>query len=331
MCVCVCVFARMVWKSQIIIMSVKNRKFSLDSSVTVDGAGHLGTKKGSSLFSSKKHRHSQSLDEARQEMQELKDNLNFSRSLREQTIAEENLERSDGLINNHNFLKRNKSFHKLFAEIPEGENLTHTFTCALQKEVLYHGKLFVSENHVCFHSSVLLKDTKVVFPVSSVKEVKKHHSALSMLSIQTADGEKHSFVSLRNREMCYKLLQSLCLHAQGDSPNGSPHMSSTENEVGHDMMSSYSSLDDSMDHDFPKVPLDDDFPQTPSEATESERKSEGTAACSSLIKVFYVYMMLLVLLLFTSGYIGQRIVALQEQLNSLGSLTELTSQHTEQQ
>lgn len=35
------------------------------------------------------------------------------------------------------------------------------FTCALQKEVLYHGKLFVSEHHVCFHSSVLLKETKV--------------------------------------------------------------------------------------------------------------------------------------------------------------------------
>ncbi len=35
------------------------------------------------------------------------------------------------------------------------------FTCALQKEVLFHGKLFVSENYVCFYSSVLLKDTKV--------------------------------------------------------------------------------------------------------------------------------------------------------------------------
>lgn len=35
------------------------------------------------------------------------------------------------------------------------------FTCALQKEVLYHGKLYISENNVCFFSSVLLKETKV--------------------------------------------------------------------------------------------------------------------------------------------------------------------------
>lgn len=35
------------------------------------------------------------------------------------------------------------------------------FTCALQKEILYQGKLFVSENWICFHSKVFGKDIKV--------------------------------------------------------------------------------------------------------------------------------------------------------------------------
>lgn len=35
------------------------------------------------------------------------------------------------------------------------------FTCALQKEVLYHGKMYVSSEHICFYSSVLLRATKV--------------------------------------------------------------------------------------------------------------------------------------------------------------------------
>lgn len=35
------------------------------------------------------------------------------------------------------------------------------FTCALQKEILYQGKLFLSENWICFHSKVFGKDTKV--------------------------------------------------------------------------------------------------------------------------------------------------------------------------
>uniref|UniRef100_A0A3B4YN04 GRAM domain-containing protein 2B-like n=1 Tax=Seriola lalandi dorsalis TaxID=1841481 RepID=A0A3B4YN04_SERLL len=235
------------------------------------------------------------------------------------------------------------------------------FICALQKEVLYHGKLFLSENHVCFHSSVLLKDTKVVIPASSVRHVKKHNSALSVLSIQTAEGEKYSFVSLRNREVCYRLLQSICSNAQHrGSPNSSPHLSSGENEADNDMVSSQSSFEDSIDNDLTRqnsINLDNGFPLF---------SSEGPSGCSStrqsslideddradswvgwviemvapflvlreirnLSVLFYIYMMLIVLLLLASGYIGLRITALEEQLNSLGALAELSFNHREYQ
>ncbi|XP_008289693.1 GRAM domain-containing protein 3-like [Stegastes partitus] len=277
-------------------------------------------------------------------------------SLREQTIAEENPERSDGSINRQSFSKRNKSFHKQFPEIPEEEKLTHTFTCALQKEVLYHGKLFVSENHVCFHSSVLLKETKVVVALSSVREVKKHNSALSVLSIQSVDGEKYSFVSLRNREMCYKLLHSICSHVQGESANSSPHLSSAENEADHDAAStSFSSLEDSGDQDFSNVDIDNSFLQMSSEgptrsnsirhsslidedykdvwwiwrATDRVTPFFFLKGSRNLSVFFYVFILLLVLLLLASGYIGLRIIALEEQLNSLGALNDLSSYHRE--
>ncbi|XP_040911402.1 GRAM domain-containing protein 2B-like isoform X3 [Toxotes jaculatrix] len=334
-------------------MSLKGRRFSLDSAVYLDGAGVLSHRRGSVKFISKKSKQSQSLDEARVEIQEFNHSLNSNVSVREQTIAEESPERSHELTNNHSFLKHNKSFHKLFPEIPEGENLTHTFTCALQKEVLYHGKLFVSESHVCFHSSVLLKDTKVVIPTSSVSEVKKHNSALSMLSIQTADGEKHSFVSLRNRETCYKLLQNICSHVQqGESPSSSPHLSSAENEAEHDVPSSYSSLEDSIDHDVSRqdsrCPSSEGATRCSSTRQSSLTDEDDREAASWIWRVFekftpffflseirnlsilfYIYMMLIVLLLLTSGYIGLRITALEEQLNSLGALTETSLHHKE--
>ncbi|KAM9719838.1 GRAM domain-containing protein 2B-like [Menidia menidia] len=268
---------------------------------------------------------------------------------REETIPEENLERSDGFIRDHSFLKHSKAFHKFFEEIPEDESLTHVFTCALQKEVLYHGKLFISERHMCFHSSVLLKDTKVVIPVSTVKEIKKHNSALSMLSIQTSSGEKYLFVSLRNREKCYKLLQAVCSHTQEGSPNSSPHLSSAENEADHDMLSSYSSLEDSIDNDLGGI-YHGDLPQMSSQVPRrdaSDRQSLGyedhrdESRIGSVTKkvmplsafreikdlriVFYIFMMLVVLLLLVSGYIGLRITALEEQLDSLGALPEWSS------
>ncbi|KAF1383991.1 hypothetical protein PFLUV_G00137580 [Perca fluviatilis] len=341
----------MSWKYFFSTMTAKCRRFSLDSSVScLDGVGRLDARRGSSRFSSKESK--KSLDDARLEIQKLNHSLNSNMPLREQTIAE----RSNWLPNNNSFRKHKKTFHKLFQEIPEGENLTHTFICALQKEVLYHGKLFVCENYVCFHSSVLLKDTKVVIPGSSIRGVKKHHSGLSMLSIQTADGEKYSFVSLRNREMCYELLQTVCSHAQEESVNGSPHISSAENEVDHDVTSSYSSLEDSIDHDLSRqnsIYLDNGLPQM---------SSEGPTRCSStrqnsltdeddrgasvrwirriterVVPLFflreirnlsflvYVYMMLTVLLLLGSGYIGLRILALEEQL------AELSLHHREYQ
>ncbi|KAK2822265.1 hypothetical protein Q5P01_022330 [Channa striata] len=148
-------------------MSLRSRKLSLDTLLCLDRNGNvLGGRRGSSRFSSKKSKQSPSLDEARLEIQELNHSLNATVTLRDQAVTEDSPERSHEL-NNHSLLKHNKSFHKLFPHIHEEEKIIHTFTCALQKEVLYHGRLFVSCNYVCFYSSVLLKDTKVVIPVSA--------------------------------------------------------------------------------------------------------------------------------------------------------------------
>ncbi|XP_034410906.1 GRAM domain-containing protein 2B-like isoform X2 [Cyclopterus lumpus] len=339
----------MSWKCLFSIMTVRSRRFSLDSSICLDRVGVLDSRRSSSRFSIKKPGECPSLDDARLEIQELNHSLTSSMK---QTIAEENIKRSDGLIHKNSFLKHSRTFHKLFQDIPVGENLTHTFTCALQKEVPYHGKLFVSENFVCFHSSVLLKDTKVVIPASSVQGVKKHNSTLSMLSIQTADGEKHTFVSLRHRELCYKLLQTVCSHVQETAVNSSPHVSSAENEADHDVHSSYSSLEDCGDRDLGKgngIYLDNSFPQMSSEAptrrNSTIQNTDGDNQAVSWIwritervsplfllrelrnlsTLFYVYMMLTVLLLLASGYMGLRIIALEEQLS------ELSVQHREYQ
>ncbi|XP_029309442.1 GRAM domain-containing protein 2A-like isoform X2 [Cottoperca gobio] len=318
------------------------RKFSLDNSVCLDGFGVFGGRRGSSRFSSKKSNQCQTLYDAQQDTQELNHSINSNMSLREHTVAEENFNRSDGLNNKNSFMKHNKTFHKLFQEIPERETLTRTFPCALQKEVLYHGKLFVSENYVCFYSSVLLKDTKVtlghikvVIPASSIGGVKKHNSGLSMLSIQTADGEKYTFVSLRNRQLCYKLLHTLCSQAQGKSVNSGPYLSSAENEADPDVASSYSSLEDSIDHDLSRqnsICLDNRFPQMSSEAGRwIWRIAERVAPLfllqeiRNLSLVFYVFVMLMMLLLLASGFIGLRIIALEEQL------TELSFQYSDYQ
>ncbi|XP_023821311.1 GRAM domain-containing protein 2B [Oryzias latipes] len=336
-------------------MNHKTRKFSLDSSGSPNGpSSPVGGGRSNSL-SSRKSSLKPSFQEAAQETQQFNPSLDARMPLREINTTEDVFDRSDSLNRSHSFQKYKKSFHKLFPEIPEEENLTHTFTCALQKEVLYHGKLFVSEHHVCFHSSVLFTDTKVVIPVSSVSQVKKQNSALSMLSIQTSTAEKYSFASLRNREMCYRLLQNICSHTQEqETANSSPNPSSTENEADHDRVSGRSSLDDSLDPDVNSICFDSILPANSSEAPcrcSSPRPNNPRHAdrrdmwwiwravekvmplflreAKNLGAISFVFIILLLLMVVASGYIGLKITALEEQLNFLGAINDLTSHYTE--
>ncbi|KAK7945761.1 hypothetical protein WMY93_001489 [Mugilogobius chulae] len=312
-------------------MSLKKRKFSLDSSLR-EGGGLTKGRRGSW----RKGRLKQSLDEAQEQIQELNHNLHGSSFHRELSIAEESTDATDV---NSNILKHNKSFHKLFPEISSAESLTH-------ERWALSGKLFVSENHLCFYSSMLLKETRVILPLSSVREVKKLHSAMS-LSIQAADGEKYLFVSLMNRGMCYKLLQSVCSHALAESNNSSPRVSSGENEFDFDVISSNSSIEDSFDNRLSREnSINEDvvhfstavhsrlIPPSQNITTDQEDNRAGwiwgvISRITSLFFIsefrntqvlFHVYIILMLLMLLTSGYIGLRIIALEEHLTSLGSV-----------
>ncbi|XP_061874008.1 GRAM domain-containing protein 2B isoform X3 [Colius striatus] len=135
-----------------------------------------------------------------------------------------------------NQLKANAHFHKLFLDVPIDEPLKQSFTCALQKEILYQGKLFLSDNWICFHSKVFGKDTKISIPVLSVTVLKKTKTALlvpNALIIATVT-DRYMFVSLLSRDTTYKLLKSICRHLEDTSMGNSPNPSSAENSFRAD-------------------------------------------------------------------------------------------------
>ncbi|XP_018600194.1 GRAM domain-containing protein 2B isoform X2 [Scleropages formosus] len=129
------------------------------------------------------------------------------------------------------FSKANAHYHKTFKEISKDELLRQSYTCALQKDILYQGKLFVSDNWICFYSKVFGKDTKIAIPVHSVTFIKKTKTAIlvpNALVINTTK-ERHVFVSFLSRDTTYKCLKSICLHLDGDNMCSSPSPSSVEN------------------------------------------------------------------------------------------------------
>ncbi|XP_038147624.1 GRAM domain-containing protein 2B isoform X3 [Cyprinodon tularosa] len=308
-----------------------------------------------------------SLEAAQLELQQQHKTLTRQIALRSETfdVDSKGFERTESSGTQSSFTKHNKTFHKLFPDIPDNEDLIHAYICALQREVPYHGRLYITDTNACFYSSVLLKDTRVVIPVSSIHTVKKQNTALlvpNALSLRTTEGEKYLFVSLRNRESCYQLLRSVCPQIEEGSTNSSPIFSSGENSFDKSKLvnSSQSSLDDSLDGSetsslqnpprqrahreaVPNGNASGSSSLQQSDSSSSEELSESggwwisnvTEKAKSLLvqreftslnTLLFIYLILVVLLLLSSGYIGLRIVALEEQLTSLGALPEFSLQ-----
>ncbi|KAF1389652.1 hypothetical protein PFLUV_G00075690 [Perca fluviatilis] len=127
--------------------------------------------------------------------------------------------------------KGNCQYHKIFKEISKEEQLRQSYTCALQKDILYQGRMFVSDHWICFHSKVFGKDIKIAIPVMSVTHIKKTKTAILLpnaLVIATAN-DRYVFVSFMSRDNTYKFLMSICLHLEEKSPCSSPVPSSAKN------------------------------------------------------------------------------------------------------
>ncbi|KIJ27712.1 hypothetical protein M422DRAFT_271069 [Sphaerobolus stellatus SS14] len=69
--------------------------------------------------------------------------------------------------------KRTADFHAMFPTIPEADYLIDDYGCALQRDILLQGRLYVSENHVCFHANIFGWTTDLIIPIDEITSVEK--------------------------------------------------------------------------------------------------------------------------------------------------------------
>lgn len=113
--------------------------------------------------------------------------------------------------------KYNSQYHKLFSAVPKEEILMKVYSCALLRDILLQGRLYISRNWLCFYANLFGKDIKVAIPVVSVRLVKKHKTAGLVpngLAITTDSSQKYVFVSLLSRDSVYDVLRRICTHLQ---------------------------------------------------------------------------------------------------------------------
>ncbi|KAI9673859.1 MAG: hypothetical protein M1817_002065 [Caeruleum heppii] len=104
--------------------------------------------------------------------------------------------------------KRNKDFHQLFRSVPEDDYLIEDYSAAIQKDILLHGRFYVSEGHICFYSNILGYITTLVINFDEMVSIEKKNTAMfipNALVIQTLHA-KNTFASFASRDSTYDLL-----------------------------------------------------------------------------------------------------------------------------
>ncbi|XP_065865518.1 BAG-associated GRAM protein 1 isoform X2 [Euphorbia lathyris] len=113
--------------------------------------------------------------------------------------------------------------------LPADEIVERSYSCALERSFLYHGRIYVSAWHICFHSNVFSKQIKVMIPFGDIDEIRRSQHAFINPAITiilrmgagghgvpplgSPDGRvRYKFASFWNRNHAHRGLQRAAKH-----------------------------------------------------------------------------------------------------------------------
>lgn len=116
--------------------------------------------------------------------------------------------------------KRQAEFHQIFKSIPGEELLIEclayssvvtkivAYACALNRDILIQGRMYLGERHVCFYANILGWITSVVISLKDVVSIEKRSTALvfpNAIQISTLH-HRYFFASFMFREDAHNRL-----------------------------------------------------------------------------------------------------------------------------
>lgn len=107
--------------------------------------------------------------------------------------------------------KRNIDFHINFPSLPLDDILIEDWHCALQKDILVTGRLYVTQERICFHSNLFGWVNHTMIPFSDIVSLQKRSTAFvipNAIQIITLD-QKYFFTSFMSRDSAFTLLYEM--------------------------------------------------------------------------------------------------------------------------
>ncbi|XP_073955620.1 protein Aster-B-like [Choristoneura fumiferana] len=113
-----------------------------------------------------------------------------------------------------------EDFKRLFKDLPDDERLIVDYSCALQRDILVHGRLYASQNYLCFHASIFGWETSLSLRWKDVTAITKERTALVIPNaiLICTENEKNFLTSFSGRDKSYLMLFRIWQHALMDQP-----------------------------------------------------------------------------------------------------------------
>ncbi|CAH2218858.1 GRAM domain-containing 1C isoform X2 [Pelobates cultripes] len=80
-------------------------------------------------------------------------------------------------VSSSTYKQRSEEFRRLFKELPENDKLIVDYACALQKDILLQGRVYLSENCICFHSNIFRWETSICLNLRDITSMTKEKTA----------------------------------------------------------------------------------------------------------------------------------------------------------
>lgn len=120
--------------------------------------------------------------------------------------------------------KKDREFHNTFKKIPTNEHLLADFSCALSRDILVQGKMYLSPNYICFNSNILGWVTNIVVPIQEIIQIEKKSTAVLFpngMVIRTLH-QKFVFATFLSRDTTFNLITQVWHNALQDEHSGEP-------------------------------------------------------------------------------------------------------------
>ncbi|GAA6003637.1 hypothetical protein JCM10207_003521 [Rhodosporidiobolus poonsookiae] len=112
-----------------------------------------------------------------------------------------------------------EKFHHIFPEIPEDEELIEDYRCALVRDILVQGKLYVSETYLSFRANILGWETSLSIPWTEIVSIEKRMTAKILpnaIEVRTLHAT-HTFSSFLSRDASYSLIVACWRHVHPEA------------------------------------------------------------------------------------------------------------------